>query len=486
MKDQRKRRCRMLAITGILTIFAFCQTAAALPRAPKGEKKGYRFTLYIEGNQDSVMYLGNYYAGNTYAFDTARKDKKGQFVFERRDKSLLPGLYFFTNPSHDYVEFIVYHETPEFSFSTREESWTNNMTVKGSKENEYFFAFHRANHATYDAIDSARRTMDKESEEYRTFYRAQTARLDSIKESLISAHPTSMLALMMNATREPSVPKTDSDGRELSDRERWEFFMEHYFDFMRLDDDALVRTPEMVFRRRVDDYLDRYLKNASAELICEYADKLIEKARPSKENFKYLVHHIAEKYLQSNVMSYDAVYVHMVKRYMETGDCFWMSPSTIDDNVKRANTWDRLLIGKPAPDLVMRDEQGEVRHLYSLPNKYTLLVFWSPSCGHCKTMIPELYRKFSQYRDKYDIAGYAVLSEPDDVTRPKWHNFIKDNGLNWFNLDGGEANIDWHEVYDVITTPQIYLLDKDKKILAKKLNAETFEHIILILEGEED
>ena len=97
-------------------------------------------------------------------------------------------------------------------------------------------------------------------------------------------------------------------------------------------------------------------------------------------------------------------------------------------------------------------------------------------------IIPDLYKRFEKYRDRCDIGAFAILSEPDDETRPKWHEFIKNNNLKWLNIDGGEANVDWHEVYDIETTPQIYLLDKDKKILAKKLNGETFEDVIKILE----
>ena len=130
----------------------------------------------------------------------------------------------------------------------------------------------------------------------------------------------------------------------------------------------------------------------------------------------------------------------------------------------------------------MKDDKGQVQSLYNLKSKYTLLIFWSPTCGHCKTIIPDLFKRYARYKDKYDIAAYAVLSEPDDATRPKWHEFIKANHLDWINIDGGEANLDWHEVYDIVTTPQIYLLDKDKKILAKKLDAETFEEVLKALE----
>lgn len=475
----------MKRIICLLAIFSIAFAKTALGSTTKGKEpaKGYKLTLTIKDNADSIMYLGNYYAGGTYAIDTARINRKGAFVFENKNRVLMPGLYFFTNPSGNYVDFMIYNEEPNFTFETKESSWTGNMKVKGSKENELLFRFQKANHDIYSQIDSALRVAGSATEEFRKYRKERVHVLDSIKTALVTDNPNSMLALMMNAVMEPRVPRTDSAGNQLSHREIWTYYMDHYFDNTRLDDDALIRTPEKIFHERLVFYLDSCLHNASPELICEYVDKMIDKAKPSKENFRYLVHTISEKYLKSNVMSYDAVYVHMVKTYMETGQCFWMSPSSVDMNIKRANTWDNLLIGRTAPELIMKDDSGRFHSLHAMNNKYTLLIFWSPTCGHCKAVIPSLYRSFVMLRDKYDIGAFAVLSEPDEETRPKWREFIKSYALDWVNIDGGEANVDWHEVYDVETTPQIFLLDKDKKIIGKRLNAETFELIINAIEG---
>lgn len=471
-----------LAIITLLLLGAAPQEAQAA-RGKKEPYKGYRFTLFIYGNTDSVMYLGNYYAGGTYAFDTARISPKGMFVFENKEKVLKPGLYFFVNPAGIYVEFAVYgNEKLDFHFDTEEPGWQRNMNVKGSKENKLLFDFHKATRAIYSTIDSAQAAMT-DSAAFAAFRRHQLMRMDSLNYAYIDTYPNSLLVLMMNATRDPDVPVTDKDGKKLSDNERWQYMMEHYFDYTRLDDDALIRTPLKIFKERLDRYLDVFLKNAPPDIIIKYIDPIIDRAKPSKENFRYLIHTLAEKYLQSNIMSYDEIYVHLVKRYIEPGLCDWMSPSTVDMNVKRADTWEKLLIGKKAPQLIMKDTKGQWHDLYSIPNKYTLLVFWSPTCGHCKTVIPDLYKRYAKYKDQCDIGTYAILSEPDEPTRPKWHEFIKANNLEWLNIDGGEANIDWHEVYDIETTPQIYLLDKDKKILAKRLNADSFEEVIKIIEN---
>jgi hypothetical protein len=36
----------------------------------------------------------------------------------------------------------------------------------------------------------------------------------------------------------------------------------------------------------------------------------------------------------------------------------------------------------------------------------------------------------------------------------------------------------FREYYNVYTTPQVYLLDKDKKIIGRRLNAEILEEIL--------
>ncbi len=446
--------------------------------------KGYKFTFVIEGNTDSIMYMGNYYAGKTYATDTARLNKKGQFVFEQKSRPLYPGLYFFTNPAGNYVEFAVYGgEKPHFTFSTKGSQWTTNMKVKGSKQNELFFEYHNINRHYYDLLDDARATMNDSI--YKIFTKKTMLQFDSAKLAFIDKHPQSLISVMMRATREPHTPAYDAQGNKLSDRERYEYYMSHYFDNMALDDDALVRTPAAIFQQRVMDYYDKYLRNAMPETIIRYTDSLLARAEKSPEKFKCMVHTISEKYLQSNIMSYDAIYVHMIKNYYANGKAYWASPTTIDENVTRAEKWDKLLIGKQAPELVLKDREGLVHSLHGQQHKYTLLAFWSPTCGHCKTMIPALYNKLMEIKDSVDIVAFTILSEPDDATRAKWNDFLKKHNMTdpaWLNLDGGEANIDWHDVYDIVTTPQIYLLDKDKNILAKKLNAELFASIIETLE----
>jgi hypothetical protein len=44
------------------------------------------------------------------------------------------------------------------------------------------------------------------------------------------------------------------------------------------------------------------------------------------------------------------------------------------------------------------------------------------------------------------------------------------------------ANSDWRDKYDIYSTPVVYLLDKEKRILAKRINHDQLKEIILRLE----
>jgi thiol-disulfide isomerase/thioredoxin len=203
--------------------------------------------------------------------------------------------------------------------------------------------------------------------------------------------------------------------------------------------------------------------------------------------FQYLLITLMQKYLQSNVMVYDEIYVHLVKKYYASDDNFWSSPSNIDKELLRANKWERLLVGHEAPELILFDTMHVPHSLHAMPHKWKLLVFWSPNCGHCQHVIPEVYRVFMKYQSQYDIGAFTILSDPDDKTRAEWKKFMAEKGMNspvWLSLDGGEANVDWHDVYDITTTPQIYLIDENNIIQAKKLGESSIESIITAICGQ--
>ena len=443
-------------------------------------KPGYKLTLQVDGCTDSAILLGYYLAQERYVVDTAFNNGRGKFVF-KGDTELYPGLYFFTNNSDRFVDFVIYHEKPTFTLHTDQRNWVTNMRVKGSPQNEVFFNYQRASDMMYKEMIEARGTMD--SAAFTVYRQRIVERMDSLRGTLYDKHPETMVAKMVHSTTvvEDLVPTTAPDGTPLTQRQRYDYLMAHYFDYMPLDDDFIIRTPKEIFYRRYSDYTDKYMRGMPPEEICPLLDTLIDRAEPAPEVYKWLINNLTEKYLQSNIMVYDEVYVHLVQRYFATGKVSWLSPSSVDMNVERANKWERLLVGREAPELILFDTLRRAHSLHHMPGSYTLLIFWSPTCGHCREVIPAVYKVFNELAETLDMTAFAILTEPDEHTVGKWKSFLREHNMTnprWVNMSGAEANVDWREVYDIETTPQIYLIgNKDHKFLAKKLNADMLRNI---------
>lgn len=88
---------------------------------------------------------------------------------------------------------------------------------------------------------------------------------------------------------------------------------------------------------------------------------------------------------------------------------------------------------------------------------------------------------------KYGVAVYSVNIYENEIA--SWKHFIQDKKLSpeWVQAyetkaakqaveKAGKAN--FRQLYDIYKTPTIYLLDKDKRIIAKQLSLEQFDDLI--------
>jgi len=88
---------------------------------------------------------------------------------------------------------------------------------------------------------------------------------------------------------------------------------------------------------------------------------------------------------------------------------------------------------------------------------------------------------------------YAVAKE-NDATKKDWIGFINDHQLNdwihvFYSKAADKARVDagipgYSQLYDVQTFPTIYLLDKDKRIMAKKLSVEQIDDVLALKKKE--
>jgi len=121
--------------------------------------------------------------------------------------------------------------------------------------------------------------------------------------------------------------------------------------------------------------------------------------------------------------------------------------------------------------------------LNEIQAKYTILYFWDSDCGTCRKETPKLYSYYEKVKQK-DVEVFAVSIE---LIRSNWETFIDENKLtDWINCIDDKEESNFRSIYNIKGTPIIYLLDKDKKIIAKRLNAEqTFQYLDRLMQEEQ-
>ena len=191
----------------------------------------------------------------------------------------------------------------------------------------------------------------------------------------------------------------------------------------------------------------------------------------------------------------DAVFICISENYYAKGKAWWLNDKQLEDIMKMYNTRKNLVVGIKADNIILMDQDSNWRSLYDVKAKYTVLVFWSPTCGHCKKEMPKLKEFYDEWKSK----GVEVYSVSTEFDNKDWPKFIKDNGFTWIDVsDNPEINknapvlirsgittlnsLNFRDYWDIYSTPQYYLLDENKMIIAKRINSEQLPGFIEMYE----
>ncbi len=432
---------------------------------------GYSIKVKINGlNEGDTVLLGNYYGQHQYVKDTMVADASGTVTFKGKE-DLPGGIYFIVTPDKKFFEFIVNKEQV-MSFESDLADLTDRMKVKGSGENEDFYDYLRfinkqqKLYAFYKEKHTGTGEVKDSAEYYKKMMESVDDSVKRYKIRFIEMHPDYLISKVFKASKDPDIPEEPvlPNGRKDSTF-KYRYFKKHYFDEMDFGDDRLLRTP--VFYNRLSFYMDKIVVQIPDSIIKE-ADILIEKGRGNKEVFKYLVWYFTYTYETSKIMGFDAIFVHMVKTYYMTNQCFWVSEKILDNLTKRANKLEPILLGKTAPNMIMQDTLLNLQSLHAIQAKYTVILFWDPECGHCKTEVPHVHEFYLKNRDELGLEVFAVCA---DTNMAKMKEFIHKNNLHtWINVNGPRAlTPPYADLYDIYSTPVIYILDEKKTIIAKRI-----------------
>jgi thiol-disulfide isomerase/thioredoxin len=484
----------------LLFILSLTITSISYSQSKFGKKKidkeviSYNITGEIEGLQDTSVILAYYFGGKQYATDTAQS-VNGNFTF-KGDKELKGGMYLVVLPNQQYFDIIVSEN--KFSFSTKLNDLVGAMTFKNSKENTPFYAYLKFITQMQKEVTPIRQKMENATGEEKENLQKTAGEIDTkvknYRANFMKENADVFFTKIVQATTEIEIPESPLDSTGNPDKTfPYRFYKKHFWDNIDFSDQRMLRTP--IFFNKMDQYLDK-LTAKHPDSINVSADVLVNLSKANGEIFQYVVSYITSTYERSKIMGMDAVFVHMVENYYITKQCDWVDSTQLVKIADRAQKIAPNLIGREASEFVdfygrpfMKDTSGITHTLQEIKADYTVLVFFGPTCGHCKKEMPKIKHDVdSLVTAGIDIKTFAVATEFD---KKEWKKFINTQKTgDWLNVadinhdDEGNpvASSDWRDKYDIYSTPVIYLLDKDKKIIAKRITHTQIVEIIGRLE----
>ncbi len=465
---------------------SLCLAFGLLSLAGKA-KDGYNIKVKINDLKDSMVYLVHYYGKSqvVYKTDSVKLNGKGEANFKGSQK-LLGGIYLLLPESkNNYFEFLL-NNGDDFSMNLNLKDVANTITFKGSDENTRFYEYQKYL-VNYDKdqtglkakLDAAKTKAD--TQKVRDESQVLAKQLNQYRDDYMTKYPNTLLANVFGAIKEPEIPKEFpklANGK-VDSAYGYRFYKSHYWDWFKFNDDRLVNTP--IYHRKLDEYFNRVLPQVPDSIIPE-ADKIMTKTHGSSELFKYTLTFLTYNAESSKIMGMDEVFVHMVEKYHMRGEAPWIDSALMTKIVDRAYKIAPNLVGRKGQDLELKTIADKPLKLYDVKSPYTLLIFWAPDCGHCRTELPRID---SVYRASLKDMGVKVLAvKTADGTIEEWKKFIEEKNISkdWIHAYDPDRVSNYRYYYDVIATPTIYLLDGNKVIRGKKLGDDNITGLVEFLE----
>lgn len=474
---------------------------------------GQKMKFKIIGHQDTTVHLVKYFGKGLYYADTA--EMKGGLV-EFDGSKQKPGIFGVLLPGQKFFEFI--YNNDEIQLETTFPDFVGTMKVKKSEENRIFIDYIKfiGPKKTESAKLSEDRAKLKDSD---PAYKELSTKIDAINKEvvtyqngLIEAHNGMLVSKIVKMSMDVEIPDApvDEKGNIIDSNFRFNYFRAHYWDNIDLQDDRLVNTP--IFHTKLEYYFGKNMMIQYWDTIIYHSFAFCDRLNPKSKTFEYCVSWITSTYGKSNIMGMDKVYIYMADKYYCSKNAegkspaFWMTPEKLEDLCEKIPVQKNLVIGAKPPNIMLRDTTDvQWRDFYSLKSEYTILYFWDPECGHCKKTTPKLEVLYKQKFKDRNISIFSVGKAVGEDFQ-KWKDFIRTNELTFINVGVTDAlfkaamedarqfvpkytnieSLNYQTTYDIFSTPRVFVLDKDKKIIAKSISVSQLEELMDRLQGKED
>jgi thiol-disulfide isomerase/thioredoxin len=424
----------------------------------------YKLEVRVAGFGEADVYLANFYGDRNTIIDTARSDTSGIVRFEL-PANFPSGMYRVYLDENVFFDLIFNKEN--ITIVTDYNDLYEQLNVTESLENQLFYDFLRTKHDYRRKFDLLAPVNDyyPRNDSFFHIARAQyigiqaefLVYIDDVIEQYPNAWVTRIIRLQKPLFYDPSM----------DDQTRRDHSIEHYFDNFEFSDVELVKSN--VFTTKAIEYMSLYSNpNYTQEQLenefIKAVDKIMYKAMDNSLVYEFIVEYLVGGFERYH---FDKVLDYIAENY---------APEQCENEERKSDLQTRLTkyaelsIGKEAPEIFAADPDGNTIKLSGIKSDHVLVIFWASWCPHCNTLLPEIH---NIYQSSLNPRTLQVLSVSLDNDLNEWNAALAKGSYSWINvseLKGWDSKtaID----YNVYATPTMFLLDRNKNILAKPITLD--------------
>jgi peroxiredoxin len=395
----------------------------------------------LSAQKTGRIFIWESFGRNVVKLDSA-VISNGQFSFTEREFEL--GIYMLGMNENNMCPVIVNPSEKVVELQFAGVKLEGSMNSASSRENMGWSRYMQQEPALLKAIKDAKvgaaKNPDKKVE-FEKQLALKEKELLELQNTLIGEYPNTQLAKLLGWKQEPNR----QDIRK-------------YWDNVDFGDVSIIRS--RVLSDRIESFMRMFSKGSDSGFY-SCIEVVVDRAKAHDAVLEFALNQMLVGFYESNM---ETVCMYIIDNYINGDACGDADLSSVVKNT--AESIQRLSVGHMPPNIQLNDVNGLPLDLYALASKkkYTLVLFWSSYCEHCKGEAPEVKACYDSWNKKgFEILGVSIDRSPD-----AWKAAISERGFAFPNVCGmKDFQSPVAKDYRVTRTPAFYLLNTKGEIVLK-------------------
>ncbi|MCX7861987.1 MAG: redoxin domain-containing protein [Bacteroidales bacterium] len=432
-------KLNLIALFIFLSLFNYAQSTV------------YELHFKISPLKNKPIFFGYHFGENQYVTDTIFLNSQSEATLKK--EKLPKGIYFIALPNMKYVSFIL-NQPKKYNFTSDTLRLLRNFKSLNDKENDIFILYQ----IKLNDIKTELRLLEKKLIENKDSE-------EVINQKIIATNNE------WNSYLDKLI--LDNEGLfatkiiKLLRTKDFTFDANIYFKDVDFSDENLLFTP--VFSTVIDNYFMNLpsLTINNIDSLYKAIDFILMNALKNTTVYEELSKYLISQFdLTGDYPNPDA-FRYISEKYFLTDLIPWVTEGFKAKLSRYIQKLKSVTINESFPELKLNNINDQIITIPEKNNKPSIIIFWDPSCEHCISYLKSLKQILVSYEQKVNVYCILTGNKPDE-----WRKVIQEEAFPWVHVYDKKLFNDFVEELFLFNTPQIFVLNKEQRIVAKDIMAD--------------